>query len=354
MKTGFFAHRLLCLCMVLVALMAGLSGCTGTPAEETLGVSEATQSPEEEAVFKILMIGTSHGQDIVWLLHRVLKAEMPEREFLVGDIYASVGLDMHRLYIQSNAKEYRYSEITESSVTRTDGYTLEGALKKEQWDLIIFQEGASQYARAAEYQDGDHEFMIDYIRKTAAPGYKLAYNAPWAQPTSAELYTQTRATPPESFRGRYFSSFEGSRNLQYSMICENINKYIEPHQDIDLVLYTGTAVHYASETVGVPEATPERTIDLYRDYIHLSDFGRLLAAYQLYAQIFALEKLESVKVDAIPAALRATFREQALGDVAITEEGKQAIIASVNYALTEPNTKPPQTAREPAVLEPIN
>ena len=38
----------------------------------------------------------------------------------------------------------------------------------------------------------------------------------------------------------------------------------------------------------------------------------------------------------------------------ITQEGKEAIIASVNYALKNPNTNPPQTARQPATLEPIN
>ena len=42
---------------------------------------------------------------------------------------------------------------------------------------------------------------------------------------------------------------------------------------------------------------------MYRDYTHLSDYGRLLVAYQWYAQLMGLEKIETVKVDALPANL---------------------------------------------------
>ena len=53
----------------------------------------------------------------------------------------------------------------------------------------------------------------------------------------------------------------------------------------------------------------------------------------------------------IPAAHRATSIQQGLGDLTITTQHKAALIASVNYALSNPNEIPPQTAREPAVLE---
>lgn len=341
-------------CLWLAALLV-LTGCTGkTPEQTEPGATEITQSQEEAAVYKILMIGQSLAQDTVWLLYDVLKAEMPDKEFLVGDIYDSITLAQHRKNIQENAAIYHYYEFGAEGRTHTEGYTVEAALRKEQWDLIIFNDATYPSTQEAEFLDGDHAFMIDYIRKTAIPGFKLAYNATWSNPTTAELYKPERRQPPENFRDNYMNRFGGSRNLYYSMICENMKKYIETNEEFDFVFHTGTAIQYAGETHGVPEALPERTIDLYRDYVHLSDFGRLLVAYQLYAQIFDVDALADVKVDVIKEATRATSREQKLGDIQITRDGKEAIIASVNYALKNPNTNPPQTAREPAILEPLN
>ena len=307
----------------------------------------------EKPVYKVLMIGQSLAQDTVWFLYDVLKAEMPDREFLVGDIYKSIPLKEHKKNIMENAPTYIYYECSAEGRKRYKDHTIDAALKSQRWDLIIFNDATYPTTQEREFLDGDHEFMIDHIRKTAAPGYRLAYNATGARPTSAELYAPGRAQPPENNRKNLIERFEGGkRNLYFSKVCANIKKYIETNKEFDLVFHTGTALQYASETHGVPEALPERTIDLYRDYVHLSDFGRLLVAYQVYAQIFGLEELTQVNVDMIKAADRATEREQAFGDLQITQEGKDAIIASVNYALKNPNTEPPQTAREPAILEP--
>ena len=346
--------KLLCLFMAAVSVLTVLAGCAGKPADPTTVPTEVTQSPEEAAVYKVLMIGQSLAQDTIWLLYDVLKAEMPDKEFVVGDIYKSTDLGEHVENIKANAPVYVYYEYTEAGRRRYEDYTIDDALKGQQWDLIMFNDATYNTTQARDYEDGDHEFMIDHIRKTAAPGYRLAYNATGARPTSAELYTPGRAKAPENNRENLIARFDGGkRNLYYSMICANIEKYIETNEEFDLVFYTGTALQYASETHGVPEALPERTIDLYRDYVHLSDFGRLLVAYQLYAQIYGLEELTEVNVDVIKARDRATSREQVFGDLQITQEGKDAIIASVNYALKNPNTAPPQTAREPAMLEPL-
>ena len=150
---------------------------------------------------------------------------------------------------------------------------------------------------------------------------------------------------------RFANAFGGSRNLYYDKICANIKKYIETNEEFDYVFHTGTAIQYASETHGVPEADLLRDYELYRDYVHLSDFGRLLVAYQIYAQIFTPEKLENVKVNLIKKEMRATSLEQNFGDLEITQKHKDAIIASVNYALQHPNEVPPQTARPAAILE---
>lgn len=335
-------------------LLGALSGC-GTTAPKETEPAVATQSPEEEAVFKVLMIGQSHAQDSVWFLCDVLKAEMPDREFLVADVYQPLNLSQHIQNIKTDAAVYDYIVFKDGTANKIENYRMSVALKQEKWDLIIFNEATWPQTQENEHTDGDMAFLKNYIKENAAPGYKLAYNATWAQPVAAELYTgANRATAPDGFRGKYESWFGGDRTKHFARICELIEKYEEQDPDFDYVFHSGTAIQYASETHGVPEADVERKYDLYRDYTHLSDFGRLLVAYQIYAQIFGLAELKEVNVDVIPGDMRATSREQSLGDIAITDAHKEAIIAAVNYALQNPNKAPEQRARPTALLEPIS
>lgn len=351
--------RLLCLLLAGLSMLTGLAGCSSVP-EETSPVTtepvntEPTQPPEEASVFKVLLIGQSLGMDTVWLLETVLRAEMPDKKFVVGDVYASITLGQHRKNILDNAAPYKYYKFSDGTYTLMEGISIDMALRDEWWDVIIFNDSTYATTQASEFEDGDHAFMIEYIRDNALPGYRLAYNATGANPTSAILWTgPDRRKAETNVHERFGREFGGSRNLYYDRICSNIKTYIETNKEFDLVLHGGTALQYASETYGVPEADVERKYDLYRDYVHLSDFGRLLVAYQLYAQMFGLEKIEDVKVNLIRQDMRATEREKKFGDLEITQKHKDAIIASVNFALAHPNEVPEQTARPAAILEPL-
>lgn len=343
--------KLLCLCMAGISALMGLAGCAGAPAETTPATTVATQPAEEAEVFKVLLVGQSLGQDTVWMLETVLRTEMPDKKFLVADIYESLALGDHRKNILDNAAIYHYYKFADGTYEHMENVTIEIALRDEWWDLIIFNDSTYATTQAGEFEDGDHAFMIKYIRETAKPGFKLAYNATWANPTDALLWAEGRREPAAGVHERFAKEFGGSRNLYYDKICANIKQYIENNPEYDMVFHTGTAVQYASETHGVPEAALDRNYELYRDYVHLSDYGRLLVAYQLYAQIFGLEKLEEINVDVIKADMRFSDRERKYGDIEIAQKHKDAIIASVNYALAHPNEVPPQTAREPAFLE---
>ncbi len=344
--------KFLCLCMAGVTAMMGFAGCATAPADTTSAATTTavTQSPEEAQVFKVLLIGQSLGQDTVWMLHEVLSTEMPDKEFLVADIYESVSLGTHRETILCNNSPYYYYKFTKDGKEEMVGVSILHALTDEVWDLIIFNDSTYATTQSYEFEDGDHAFMIDYIKEHAAPGYQLAYNATWSNPTMALLWEgEDRRDVPAKVHERFAWEFGGSRNVYYQKICDNIKKYIEPDENFDFVFHTGTAIQYASETHGVPEGSPDRNYELYRDYVHLSDFGRLLVAYQVYAQIYGLEKLESVNVDAIKADLR-WWQTKKYGDLEITQQHKDAIIASVNFALANPNEIPPQTARPEAFL----
>ncbi|MBR7121975.1 MAG: DUF4886 domain-containing protein [Oscillospiraceae bacterium] len=337
--------KLVCIFLAVITVLLSFAGCTPQ------STNQPTQPPEEEKVFKVLLIGQSLGQDTVWFLQQVMKTEMPDREFLVADIYKSLTLGDHRRNILNNAAVYWYYKFNDTGYEKTEDVTILSALQDEWWDLVIFNDATYPTTREFEFKDGDHAFMINYIKENTKPGVKLAYNATGANPTDAELWGDGRRAAEADVLLRFANAFGGSRNLYYDKICANIKKYIETNEEFDYVFHTGTAIQYASETHGVPEADLLRDYELYRDYVHLSDFGRLLVAYQIYAQIFTPEKLENVKVNLIKKEMRATSLEQNFGDLEITQKHKDAIIASVNYALQHPNEVPPQTARPAAILE---
>ncbi len=339
------------LLLAAVLLMGLFSGCGEKTPEET---TVPTQSPEEAAVFKILMIGQSHAQDSVWLLFDVLKAEMPDKEFLVVDVYRPTNLDEHVTNIKNRAPLYDRYVNRSGEVEHTPNVTITDVIMEENWDLVVFTEAAWNQTQDQHYKDGDFAFMIRHIRDYVTPGCKLAYNATWAQPVTKLLYGADRRTAPASFRSQFSQYFGGDRLAHFAQICKMMETYVETNDAFDIVFHSGTAIQYASETFGVPEAEEGHSYELYRDYTHLSDFGRLMVAYLWYAQIFGLEEINDVKVDVIPKAMRATSREQAYGDLQITDEHKAAIIASVNFALAHPNEAPEQFVRDTAILEPLS
>lgn len=304
---------------------------------------------------KILMIGQSHAQDASWLVYEVLKSQMPDREFLVADTYRSTNLNEHVTNIKNEVAGYIYYEFTESgSYTETKNFTINEAVVKHDWDLIVFNEATwPQVLGEGEYTDGDFDYFTTYIKEHATPGYKFAYNATWAQPIEADLYDTAagRKEPAANFRETFTKYFSGNRLTHFRVICKRMNDFVETDPDYDLVFHSGTAIQYASETLEVPECDTTWEYQLYRDYTHLGDFGRLLVAHQWYAQIFGLDKLEEVKVETIAADMRVQDLPQEYRyDLTITTEMKQAIVESVNYALKHPNEAPPQV-RETPILE---
>ena len=344
--------RLIALTLCALLMVSLFFGCAKNQPVETTGETVPQQSPEEAAVFKVLMIGQSHAQDSVWLLYDVLKAHMPDKEFLVVDVYQPLSIAQHIANIKADAAVYDYIEFHGNSYKKTEGYRISVALKQEQWDLIIFNEATWPQINDASHTNGDIQWLTEYILENAAPGVQLAYNATWSHPVTNIVYEEGRADPPDIMPTRYLELFGGDKLKHFDRLCEVITTYVETDPDYAYVFHGGTALQYASETHGVPEGDRERKYDLFRDYTHLSDFGRLIVAYQIYAQLFCPEGLTEVKIDMIPANMRATSREKAFGDLEITEAHKAAIIASVNYALENPNVAPPQTTRDQAIMSP--
>ena len=103
--------------------------------------------------------------------------------------------------------------------------------------------------------------------------------------------------------------------------------YILPDETFTCLIPSGAAVENAI-------SSHMKEGDILCDYAHAGDFGRLIAAYAYYCTLAGIDKLEEIKVDAIPKAFVKT--SYVPGDRELTEADKALILESVNNALAHP------------------
>ncbi len=347
--------------LLLFAVLALLMGCTAAPSapetqpETTEPESEtgfaltqhAHQSPEEQKVLKVLSIGQSHSQDSIWLLQEVLRTERPEEEFFIAECLLSVTLVDHVANAKQDAPKYDYCVNTDGKWDIREGWTIKYALMDQTWDIVIINESSRMLGLESVMEKGLVQQMADYVHSILDYDFTLLYNWTWTTPEDQVFHhLQFDPQPPGSFWEAFTRDYKADRKYHYDAMSQMLQKYILPIENIDGILYSATPIQYATEVLGLPEGevsdpnpdllpfslTPS---SLYRDYIHLSDYGRLYIAYQWYAQMYGLTQLEEVNVDVIPAHLRHK-RWVSQGDVEITQQMKQWLMESVNYALKTP------------------
>ena len=298
----------------------------------------AYKDPSRDNVLKVLNISNSHGQDSVWLIPEVLKAEAPDTKFLVAECYASYALAEHIQSAENNAADYKY--YTNSGDGWSDGVysTSLQALQAQNWDIVMFNE-SSRHLGLEKYGSSDKiNWFRNYILENMYYEPTLLYNMTWASPTDMNLYNDDRQSAPDYFINTYTNDYGFDHVNHYNCLVALTKKYLVNHEGFDKIIYNATPVQYASEICGVPQYDENQTWDLYRDYTHLSNFARLIVAYNWYCQMFDVDELSEVKVDVIEAENRAKYsdRQKVYGDLTLTEEHKNVLIASVNHGLKYP------------------
>jgi hypothetical protein len=182
----------------------------------------------------------------------------------------------------------------------------------------------------------------------------------WANPDDYELFLNDDApyniryistySDPTSWRKnheKYFPTAEGkySTDVMYKEVMRLTQKYLidstdflgRDYFDDQYLMNSATPIHYALTVLD------REQLDLYRDYTHMSDYGRLICAYQWYAQLMGLEEITEVNMDTIPTTLKhanSKFPVLTNGVYPVTQDMKDDLIESVNWALKNPWTMP--------------
>ena len=308
---------------------------------EIPAVKQAWQELEEETL-KILTIGNSHANDSNWQLQNVFAQQDPEQKVTVGVLYYSgCSVAQHVNFAKNNLAEYQYYKNETGSWVGHDTPldTMRDALEDEQWDIVLLQEMNIALGQPSTFQNDNLQYLIDYVYAHTDVAPKLGFNMVWANPVTDIYWNEsTRPTTlPNNWVERYESIYGTDQMHMYECMTDNVQTYILTNASIDpdYVMPSGTAVQYANNVLGMTD------LDLYRDYTHISEFSRLMVSYLWYCKLTGetFDSIDDIQVDVIPAHLRHS-RFTAEGDMAITDEMKQAILEAINYAMNTPYEVP--------------
>ena len=317
------------------------------------GIAEAVQT-NEEGTLKVLVLGNSHGLDATNLLYEVFHNEAPEQKVVIAALYYSgCNMEQHKDYLTNNKKVYTYHKNDGSQPNRTwvvkDSTCLE-ALQDEQWDVILMQQMNHRAAMDSNYTSA-WKVVADYLLNNQDIAPKLGFHMTWTNPDDYALYLNDNAPynnpNPADWRTTHEQCWSTNgkydQSKQYTDIVRCVQQYLVDDTTLvgrpyDLIIPSATAVEYAQNVCG--RTQPE----IYRDYTHMNDYGRLICAYLWYAEIMELEEITEVNTNAIPAVLKHKNSlypaADASGVYAIDADMKADLIESVNWALKNPFSLP--------------
>ncbi len=318
--------------LLSVTLLFGLCACGGTtnqPDESTQNVSADPTLPENPETLKVLTLGHSLAVDSGHMLALIAAAE-GYSGLKVGTLYYSgCRLSQHVNFLTNNEAVYDLY-LSDSSnpapPTIMSDVTMKDALRFDAWDVIVMQDGAWEAAEDDKYKDGNLEKVQDYVNENKLnPNAVFAWHMYWVYPTDTELQAMHPNQPSPVTEG--YLNYGNDRATAFASVTSCVKNNIIPNKTFAALIPTGTAIENAhSSYMG--------DWDLYRDYAHATDYGRVIAGYVWYCTLLGIDHLDDIKLTGIP---KAYFKSNTGPvDVEFTQVEKDIIIESVNNALKNP------------------
>lgn len=292
---------------------------------------QTNQYPSKETL-RFLCIGNSHTIDSSHMLYEVFAKEMPEQKIEIGSMYHSgCSVEQHLKFAAEEALEYWYCKNTDGTWNIKKEAPLKACFDDQQWDVVLLYDMNNSSVLEETYAQNNIQKLMDYVVQKNGKTPTFFWNFGWANPTCDELLPDTEfiAGWKKWYRLRSDLNYE----IMANQLVTNTKKYVAGKYPFEAIMPTGTAFYYARNVLGQHDTV------LYRDYTHATEFGRLIAAYVWFATLTGKKEITEVKVNEIPAHLRVEVadRDKALP---LTQEQKDILIESVNYALKNPMTIP--------------
>lgn len=180
---------------------------------------------------KLLAIGNSFSEDTIEQNLFELAAATGH-QMVIGNMYiGGCSLERHWENAQSNKPDYNYRKIEiDGKMTRTANYTLDKALRDEQWDYVSLQQVSQlsgMYNSFQPYLDS----LIAYVRARVPATTKLIWHVTWA-------YAQN------STHGG-FANYDRNQDKMYRAIVEGAQRLKKENAQFSLFVPVGTAIQNA-------------------------------------------------------------------------------------------------------------
>ena len=325
--------KLLILILVFALSISVFAGCGNAASEETTA-PVAAEPAEEAKVLKVLTLGHSLAVDSNHMINLVAATEGigDYEEILIGTLYYSgCKLSQHASFIKSGEAAYN---LYLSSTTTPDkkpsimeSVTMVQALTFEYWDIIVMMGNPWEVDDAGAFENGNIQFIQKFVNEhKLSPTAIFAWHMPWAAPMDEELLNKYPHSPNSHYNNAVAYGLDKSAHFDAMTRC--VERYIVTDESFEFMIPTGTAIQNAWSSFMEEK-------DLHRDYFHATDYGRAMASYVWYCKLMGIEKLDAIKLDAIPMEfLKST--EDKTQDRVLTETEKAVMLESVNNALANP------------------
>lgn len=343
---------------------------------------KASEKVGQDNVLKILTLGNSHSGDAMNMLYKIFEDNKVDGKYagkydeivLARIYYSGCPISTHLFYAKNNRAEYQYFKTNDNgdwTEPLGDGAktTMYYALQDEDWDVVVLQEMNIQAGADSTYTGDKLQQLINYVKANTKGDPILGFNMTWTNPNGEEYwsygedgYRATYLGHPgaatadynaedwyNSYIGPYGTLADGrtpDQNRMYQKIAELTQTKVmtQAHGFNNQFLFAcATAVQYMQDVLKLTEA------EVYRDYTHMNDYGRTLAACLWYAKIAELDNIDDLVImDEIPEALRGSAKKNDIGvseniypqDGKITAAMKEKIVEAVNWTLQHPYELP--------------
>ena len=320
-----------------VILSGVVCACGKTETEESSEIpsqsAAATESPEEAKALKVLTLGHSLAVDSGHLLNLICAAEGTGEyeEVVIGTLYyAGCTMQQHVNFMKEDSKEY-WLYVSSSKTPDEPPKVMKDvdmllALEYDCWDIIVMQDGVFEIAEAASYTNGNVQILQDYVNKNKTNvSVRFAWHMTWVPPTDHTLL-DTYPHEPNPYYSNY-ENYNNDRSTMYNEVVKCVKEYVATDETFEFIIPSATAFENALSSY-------MKETDIHRDWVHATDFARMITSYVWYCKLMGIEKLNELKVSSVPRAMLNTIT--GVDEWVLTDLEKDLILESVNNALEHP------------------
>lgn len=284
------------------------------------------QPPKEQ---NILIVGNSHSVDAFWLLYQAYMDQYPDTDLCIGILhYGGACIDEHVKFANNKDEVIRYYRNDSGKWDIQYGVTTEFVLTDQPWNIVLMQPAKEDLADDTLNQDGRYA-LAEIIDSYVTVPHKLMWHISWPSPNDETFFSPDYIRqPPEGYKEKLTRLYGFNPVNQFDNMLQKTRDNVLGDTLYDQSICSGAAVMHALLVQDFAQ------LELWRDYTHLSDYGRLMVAYALVAQ-FTGNPIDRVGIDRISIGWRHK-QNKPQGVQHLTESMKNGIINAANYALENP------------------